>query len=278
MAAISKGVILGAHFCPDVRLYYYCYEPNIIPGDGVCRPTWRNPLVFLSLGGVGYYTNSCGSFTVHAGDCLVIFPGSMEWRADLRDPWSYVSLELTGSDVDAVLRRLGFSPENPVYTPQNIGQAICTYRELFYLLQKELQHPLRLQEGLFGFLSYLEQDHLSQNGIDCVERAKNYIKANYRQPITVSGLAEMVSLSLSHFSRLFRAQTGQTVQQYLISCRLDTAKQLLRESSFSVNEIAVMAGFPSPAALSRDFRKIENCTPTEYRKLCFYYSDKNTDL
>ncbi|MBQ8893641.1 MAG: helix-turn-helix transcriptional regulator [Clostridia bacterium] len=267
MATISKGVILGEHFCPDLRLYYYCFEPNIIPGDGVKRPDWRNPLLFLVTHGIGYYTNSYGSFTAHAGDCLAIFPGAMEWRADLREPWGYLCLELTGRDADAALRKLGFSPENPIYTPRNIPGAVSSYRELYRLLEKYRSRPLLLQEQMYHILAYLEQDRLAATGTDCIERAKAYIKANYRQPITVKGLAEMVSLSFSHFSRLFRAQTGRTVQQYLIQCRLSAAKQMLRESSLPVAEIAALAGFPSAGALSRDFHKAEGMTPTHYRSL-----------
>jgi len=81
----------------------------------------------------------------------------------------------------------------------------------------------------------------------------------------IDRLAEKAGYSRSHFSRLFRQQTGLSPQQYVINARIALAKELLRGSTLSVSEIALRAGYGDVFGFSTQFRRRTGQTPSGYR-------------
>ena len=79
-------------------------------------------------------------------------------------------------------------------------------------------------------------------------------------------LAAQVDLSPSRFQALFRAHTGQSVQQYVLWRRLLRALERLTEGD-SVTRTAADTGFADAAHLSRSFRKVVGAAPSEIRPL-----------
>lgn len=263
---ISQGIILGDYFCPDLRLYYFNLEIRIPGGLGVYHTTRAHPLIFIITHGCGTFSNGTGTFQAQRGECFALFPDEdLSWEADLQNPWEYLCLEITGQDACPALAKLGFTAEQPVFSFQNADYAVQAAMELHEQLTLHRYEPFALQAALCRWLSFLENARRGREGRQDVVRAQKYIDAYYRQPVTVAGIAEMLSLNRSHFSRIFRRETGQTVQEYLIRRRLEAAKQLLLDSDHTVAQIAESAGFPSAAALSEAFRKREGYSPSAFR-------------
>ena len=67
--------------------------------------------------------------------------------------------------------------------------------------------------------------------------------------------------------RAFKASTGATPHAYVIECRIEEAKRLLRETDISLADIALTVGFSSQAHLSTRFRFATGTTPKEFRRL-----------
>ncbi len=265
MEPIPNAVMLGYHFCPDIRLYYFCrHQP---PANSITRTGRTHHLLFFILKGKGTFTTSEGTFPVQAGDIFCLFPTDrVQWQPNPTDPWDRFCVELIGQGVESTLTNLGFSRQSPAFTPKEPQKNSAYYEEFWRTLYQEKEHPLFLQETLFRLLRYVEDLRKEQEGIGPIQRAKSYIRLHYREPITVSGLAEMLSLSRSYFSRLYHQETGQTVQDFLFQCRLTAAKQLLRESDLSIEEIALFCGFRTAPAFSKTFRAHEGLSPAHYRK------------
>lgn len=100
-----------------------------------------------------------------------------------------------------------------------------------------------------------------------LRHAMEYITANLDRDIGLDEIASQSHLSPFHFARNFRAVTGQTPYQYLLDQRMDRGKHLLRKNQgWSVQEIASMTGFHSPASFVRAFRQRVGQTPGEWRK------------
>lgn len=93
-----------------------------------------------------------------------------------------------------------------------------------------------------------------------------YIDEALDQDIKLADLAQLVGVSQSHFSRLFKQSTGLSPHQYLLQQRVERAKQLLKYSGQSLVDIALACGFDSHSHFSRQFRKITGTTPTNFRK------------
>ncbi|MEI8140232.1 MAG: AraC family transcriptional regulator [bacterium] len=81
----------------------------------------------------------------------------------------------------------------------------------------------------------------------------------------VNRLAEKAGYTRSHFSRLFKTQTGLSPRQYVINARVVLAKELLRGTTLSVSEVAKRAGYGDIFLFSRQFKRTAGLTPSAYR-------------
>lgn len=79
-------------------------------------------------------------------------------------------------------------------------------------------------------------------------------------------LAEKFFINKFYLSKIFKETYGTTVNNYLISKRITRAKQLLRFTDMTVDEIGAAVGMEDANYFSRMFRKVEGISPREYRK------------
>lgn len=98
------------------------------------------------------------------------------------------------------------------------------------------------------------------------KRAKEYIKANYSNSITLEDVAREINISPQYLSKLFKEETGENFIDYLTSIRIKIAKSLLESDERSVKEISLSIGYSDPNYFSRIFKKIVGVTPTEYKE------------
>jgi transcriptional regulator GlxA family with amidase domain len=83
--------------------------------------------------------------------------------------------------------------------------------------------------------------------------------------LSVPELARRARLSVRHFSRLFRSETGVSPAAYVEQVRVETARRLLETTNGSVERVAGLAGFGTPEALRRAFQRRVQLSPSEYR-------------
>jgi len=93
-----------------------------------------------------------------------------------------------------------------------------------------------------------------------------FMHSNYDKKLTIDDLSRHISLSPSHFSRLFKNETGKSPLDYLIHLRLDKAKKMLLNSNKNITEIALDTGFNSSSHFSSTFIKYLNISPSDYKK------------
>jgi len=124
-------------------------------------------------------------------------------------------------------------------------------------------------EAWFGsiidfILNYLEKK--TDNKLDrVVYKAQEFIKANYNEDLTLKMVSDYLGLSESYFSRFFTKHTTISFSEYLISIRIDKAKQLLVKTNLKVFEVADKVGYPNIEHFSRMFKKITGYTPNNFK-------------
>lgn len=99
-----------------------------------------------------------------------------------------------------------------------------------------------------------------------VERCKDYIEQNYRKKIYLDDLAESLKLNESYLSRLFRKETGTTMQEYIVKVRVEHTANLLIYSEESLATIAEYVGFPSQSYMGKMFKKYKGMSPRAFRE------------
>ena len=100
-----------------------------------------------------------------------------------------------------------------------------------------------------------------------------WIATHFADPITQPQAAAIAGMSASRFREFFKQTTGSTFVDFVRDFRLSRAAQMLRESEFSVAEIAAASGFSDQSYLHRCFKRRHGAAPLEYRKL--HHSDGN---
>ncbi len=100
---------------------------------------------------------------------------------------------------------------------------------------------------------------------DIVETVECYLRENYAQAVDFSALASRYGFSGSYLSRIFRNQTGETPQKYLIDYRIRRAKQLLLDTKLTIQETGARVGYPDPFHFSKVFKQYTGVNPTQYR-------------
>lgn len=96
--------------------------------------------------------------------------------------------------------------------------------------------------------------------------AMSYIRENIDEKDVLKKASEGFYQSYDYFRHCFKAQTGFSPRDYLMLCRFQAAKQMLKETNLSCTEISFRCGFCSGAQFASMFKTKYGCTPSEYRE------------
>ena len=95
---------------------------------------------------------------------------------------------------------------------------------------------------------------------------KDYIANHVTDKITLASLATLVELSPDHFWRCFSNETGMTPYEYLTQTRIEIVMSQLSNTSMSLVEASLSAGFSSQSHMTRVFKKHMGITPGRWRR------------
>ena len=80
-------------------------------------------------------------------------------------------------------------------------------------------------------------------------------------------ISERVQEPYSKISKIFSAETGTTLEKYLILLKIERVKELILQDDFTLSEIAYMMGYSSVQYLSNQFKKITGYTVSQFKEL-----------
>lgn len=128
----------------------------------------------------------------------------------------------------------------------------------------EVKNIIRLFEILVRYI--VDHRLLSIRTDEKFELVMDYLRAHFREQVTIDDVAALVGLGKTAMTNLFRSVTGKTFKETLIGMRLDEADRLMREfPEKTVREIAIASGYQDPLFFSRSYRQMRGRTPSEYR-------------
>ena len=228
----------------------------------VSHRTFDAFLLFYITEGELYFTYRGQSFAAGANDIVLLdCKHAHEYHA--REPVTFFWFHFRGAASQAYCDRLW----------ERTGAHFPNHPEAMQHISR-MQQLLRTQAGnddsssvcIHRLLALLNADP-GHSLSPPVMQAKNYIFAHYQENISVGDMAAQAALSRYHFSRLFRMEIGTSPHSYLTEVRLSRAKQLLLETSDSVEQIAAACAFCSSSNFIRTFRRINGLTPAKFRQM-----------
>jgi len=118
-----------------------------------------------------------------------------------------------------------------------------------------------------SIISLLEHDTHSKEEKEhiFITNLKQYICENYNKRTSLQDLSSVFYMNPSYMSTLFKQKTGSTIIDYLQQIRIEKAKTLLKESHYTINEIAQKTGFTDYRHFGCVFKKEMGTTPYNYR-------------
>lgn len=141
--------------------------------------------------------------------------------------------------------------------------------EALVAMTKKLNHA-GLQRRITGEAG--TEDHESEEegaSSFIVRNAINYMEENYARHLTLSEVAEQIYVSQWHLSKLLNKYKKKSFSDILNQIRLNHAKELLKDPSLRIGDIAEQVGFMDMAHFSRVFKKYEGISANEYRNKKF---------
>jgi AraC-like DNA-binding protein len=127
---------------------------------------------------------------------------------------------------------------------------------MFVEILREYMQRLPASEG--GWLAGLNDPH--------VGRAIRLLHADPQRGWTVEELAREVAVSRSVLAQRFTELVGEAPMRYLANWRMQLAKQMMREGSRNIQQVATRVGYDSEAAFNRAFKRATGSPPAAWRK------------
>ncbi|MDR2654595.1 MAG: AraC family transcriptional regulator [Oscillospiraceae bacterium] len=137
--------------------------------------------------------------------------------------------------------------------------------EMYQECAKDIMAALMIQVA--RLTASEDQDREYENSSNMfITNALNYIGENFKYKIQISDIARACHLSETHFRRLFRQSMNMSPLAYLNLVRIEASCKMLRLTNASIQDIAMNCGFDTLPTFNRNFQKIMNASPQQWRK------------
>ncbi len=267
----SRPLIVGS--CGTYRLENHPKIPTYRP-----RGRLDFQLIYVSAGTAHFHFGNADNETVvPAGNMVLYRPKEFQkYEYYAADQTEVYWVHFTGGNVTNILRSYGITDDMHVFYMGNSLE----YERIFKRMISELQfcrtdyeemltlllrHLLILIHRKVSKPRLLKNEYL-ENEMDL---AAQYFNDHYNSDINIQDYAASRGMSVSWFIRNFKAFTGSTPMQYIVSIRIANAQALLETTTYAVAEIGHIVGYENPLYFSRIFHKQKGFSPSEYRKQAF---------
>lgn len=186
--------------------------------------------------------------------------------------WSLRWCHFNGPTLPLIYQKYVERGGKPTFHPEDNSSFIATLDKLYsaasssdYIRDMKINEQLNTLCTLIMSESWHPEDIKTSTKKMSVMEVKAYLDQHYAEHITLDDLSEHFFINKYYLTRVFKEQFGKSINSYLQSVRITHAKQLLRFSDKTVEEIGIECGLGSLHYFSRVFKNIEGIPPSEYR-------------
>ncbi len=210
-------------------------------------------IIHYVVSGKGVYKVNGETYNVGAGQAFLIKPGEKHvYIADDKNPWYYIWIAFDGE----LAKKLDTIPE-PVFPAK---------ASTFEKIRGCLAYGSMCQIYLVGCICQIFCDLFETSGnTERIMSIMRMIDERYIDDISVEGIAKYFNLDRKYLSRIFKAETGFTISEYITESKMSTAKSYIK-SGFSISETAQFVGYSDQSVFSRAYKKYFGYSPSRERK------------
>lgn len=257
----------------DLKLYYCGTEqcsPNHFWGPAI-KEHFKIHYIHK---GKGIFKLRDKTFHLKEGQGFLICPNTIAYyKANDKEPWKYSWCAFDGLNAEAYLKRANLTVDNPIFEYSKDNKLNVCFEEMVQAINREKSKDLRLQSLLYLFLATIIDENSVDESYKGIETNKNmyinkaieFIQVNYSRKVRVSELACYIGLDRKYISKIFKSIMGVTIQDYLISYRINKAKEMMKDRQLAIGDISRSVGYDNPLIFSKIFKKVNGVSPSEFR-------------
>lgn len=258
------------------KLYYYAISAGhffCVKGYHLIRKNYNSLLVTHIISGTFTFVMDNKHITAKAGD-TVILDCYKPHEYYTNDSFESIWIHLCGANSLDLFQEIEKSEGNLIKCHDTNHVKKLMFRIYDGISGVNPPNELNISLDIYKlFAELLNPQSIKSKGEenyeDNMQEIKNYIAENLNEKLTVQKLADKTHMSSSHFSRVFKQQTGFSPYDYVLITRLNKAKYLLQKTDMTVAAIAYEAGFNSESNFICFFTDNEGISPGKFRKLKF---------
>lgn len=114
-------------------------------------------------------------------------------------------------------------------------------------------------------VSLEEEQPVKGTNMAQIAAALDYVNKNYDKPIKAIELANICSMSETHFRRIFEEYINMSPMDYVNLIRIQRACDLMKKTNDSMDLVAVKCGFSTTSTFNRNFKKYLNTSPYQWK-------------
>lgn len=232
-------------------------------------------LFFVVKSGEGKLIYNDNTYLVKAGECVFIDCHKPYAQTSSEKLWDLSWAHFFGPNMASIYSKYLERGGLPVFGSNKAGIYLELLDNLYntansssYVRDMEINSLLaKLLVYLMEDSWHLQRQHLTQGKALNVQQLKDYVDAHYTERLSLDSLAKKYYVSKYYMLRLFKEQFGTTVSDYILHCRINKAKQLLRFTDKTTETIGEEVGLGGANYLARMFKKVEGVSPSDYRRM-----------
>ena len=229
--------------------------------------------ISVCTGGSGKFLCGGKEHEILEGDVFMFSPRMPHEYYPTSNKWQMYFVVFGGEGADNVAEFLRFE-KSEVRTCPDLSVKIKTKDICESILKSDDAYERSLL--LYKLLGNVPLFSKKQYGAESMERQKidikirpvvAFIEKNYKSPVSLDEMAELIDVSKSYLCRVFKQAYGITPVTFLLNFRISKAKQLLISTDMKIRLLAAECGFNDTSYFCMMFKKSEGMTPEEFRTL-----------
>ncbi len=231
-------------------------------------------LFFVVTSGKGQLMYEGKTYELETGDCVFIDCKKAYSHSTSNDLWKLEWCHFYSSTMSSIYEKYLERGGKPVFKIDNPSVLVNLIHDLYDLaLGNDYIRDMRINEKLSSLLTLIMEESWNPEAKAItprkrveLENIKEYLDEHYVEHISLEELSNRFFISKFYLTKIFKETYGTTINNYLISKRITKAKQYLRFSNMTIDEIGQAVGMDDANYFSRIFKKVEGMSPTTYKK------------